>query len=109
MRLTADNAHPKGKGRGECNRQGGAHTIRWFPDTPGNNANSTLPRPSQGSAVVELSGLPGVSATGPSRSDLAFEPIPSFFILVIKVVRLSPRRLAAPFGPPTRPSACFRA
>ena len=34
--------------------------------------------------------------------------IPIFFIRVSNVVRLSPNRAAAPFGPPTRPLVSFR-
>src|SRR5216683_726453 len=34
--------------------------------------------------------------------------IPIFFIRVSKVVRLRPKRAAAPFGPPTRPLVSFR-
>ena len=34
--------------------------------------------------------------------------MPNFFIRVSKVVRLSPKRAAAPFGPPTRPLVSFR-
>ena len=34
--------------------------------------------------------------------------IPSFFIRVIRVVRLSPMRAAAPSAPPTRPLVSFR-
>src|SRR5262245_36125191 len=36
--------------------------------------------------------------------DTSTRLMPSFFMREIRVVRLSPRRTAAPFGPPTRPS-----
>ncbi len=42
-----------------------------------------------------------VSGTAPSRPNTLLGSMPSFFIRVMNVVRLSPRRLAAPFGPPT--------
>jgi hypothetical protein len=59
----------------------------------------------QGNAAVELS---EVSVPTPSRSDTVFGSIPSFFIRVMNVVRLSPSRKAAPLGPPTRPLASLR-
>src|SRR5467141_941866 len=50
-----------------------------------------------------------VSVATPTRSDTLSGSIPSLFIRVMKVVRLRPRREAAPLGPPTRPSASLRA
>jgi hypothetical protein len=49
-----------------------------------------------------------VSVLSTLRSDTWLGSIPSFFIRVMNVVRLSPRR-AAPSRPPTRPPACWRA
>jgi hypothetical protein len=44
------------------------------------------------SCTVELSELSEVSVPAPSRSHTVFGSIPSFFMRVMKVVRLSPRR-----------------
>ncbi len=61
------------------------------------------------SGAIEASEVSEVSALSAPRSDTWLGSIPSFFIRVMNVVRLSPRRVAAPFGPPTRPPASLRA
>src|SRR5579864_4150273 len=59
--------------------------------------------------VSELSEMSEVSLLAFEASDTAFGSMPSFFMRVMNVVRLSPRREAAPSGPPTRPFASLRA
>lgn|SRR5882762_2706776 len=54
-------------------------------------------------------GLSEVSVLVPSCSDTVLASMPSFFMRVMNVVRLRPRRLAAPFGPPMRPSVSLSA
>src|SRR4029077_1534310 len=54
-------------------------------------------------------GLSEVSLPVPSCSDAVLASMPSFFMRVMNVVRLGPSRLAAPFGPPMRPSVSFSA
>ncbi len=59
--------------------------------------------------TIEASEVSEVSVLSTLRSDTRLGSIPSFFIRVMNVVRLSPRRAAAPSRPPTRPPASWRA
>src|ERR1700722_11401876 len=61
------------------------------------------------SCVFDTLEVSEVSVLSTLRSDTWLGSMPNFFIRVMNVVRLSPRRAAAPSRPPTRPPASCRA